>query len=102
MISLFDLRDQVAFASIHDHDVYKEIPGINFWDCRKTVHLGDENDQVYVGPEVVEYLLDHYPVVRRLELFYKSKLGRLVIKRFYDELNELRKAHTKDCEACQH
>ena len=101
LIGLVDFKKEINFVSIHDHEIYEQIETINFWDCRNTVHLIDENDQVYQGEAVIEYLLDRSNLANRFAPLYKSSLGKMLLKRLYDELNEYRKLKMKDCEACQ-
>ncbi len=102
LISIVDIKNDIHFCSIHEKEIYNEIPEINYRDCRKTVHLVDQNGRVYTGEGVVEYLFDRYSWSKKFSKLYKSRFGNWALKKIYQELNDYRKSRSKNCQVCQY
>ena len=89
------------FISIQNHDVYTKYDGINYWEARKTIHIIDENNNVYKSEQAVLKILDQIRLLKPLKPLLKTKLALSVTAIAYEALNKYRLQKIKDCDDCQ-
>ena len=101
MIERIDTTSRIKFISIHDHEVYKKFKDINYWDCRKTIHIIDESNTIHTGEEAVIYLISFLKITKPASFIAKTWAGKVFIRQFYTLLNNYRLNNLKACQSCK-
>ena len=98
---LLDSQRQLIFHPIQNDDIYKNYPSLNYWDCRRTIHIIDQNGQVKSGEQAVEEILNILELINKAKPIYQSSFGRIGLKLFYKYLNEYRLKKVGECKECR-
>jgi predicted DCC family thiol-disulfide oxidoreductase YuxK len=96
------LNNQINFASVRDDELYQAFPALDRELCLQKIHLISSEQQLLVGPAVVDYLLSSTPAVAKLAWLLDNEQGRKVKDYFYQKVEELRELTTRqdDCREC--
>lgn len=100
-LSLLDTERQLIFHPIQNDQIYSDFPDLNYWDCRRTIHIIDQQGQVKSSEDAVEEILNVIKLTKKAKPVYQSQLGKLGLKLFYKYLNEYRLKKVSDCEECR-
>ena len=100
-LSMIDSERQLIFRPIQDDQIFIDFPQLNYWDCRRTIHIINKKDQVRNGEEAVEEILNVINIVNKAKPVYQSPLGKAGLKLFYKYLNEYRLKKVSDCDDCR-
>ncbi len=98
---LIDLERQIIFRPIQDDQIYNDFPQLNYWDCRKTIHIIDQNNQVRSSEDAIITILDVIRGINKTNKLYSSSVGRVAVKILYKYLNEYRLQKVDECEECR-
>lgn len=100
-LKLLDKSNKYNYASVQDDEVYKKLSFLNKEECEEVVHLVVSKDEIYRGPEVIEYLLKEIPAVEKFAWLLDSDKSKDAMNAFYNKLNEVRKIiKRKGCTGC--
>lgn len=97
------LDKNLNFVSARDEDIYSVFPELSRQECLEKVHLITVEQKVLKGPEVVDYLANRLPGVSKLAWLLETDKGQKVKDYFYqkvEELRELSKKSSEDCDQC--
>ena len=101
LIELIDFESKLNFISIYDHQLYHCFNKINFWDCRKTIHIIDQNANLHSGENAVFFLINFFKITKPIRFITKNKLGKILVKQLYFLLNNYRINSLKNCPSCK-
>ena len=91
------------FVSAREEAVYSAFPELSQTACLEKIHMITIENQILVGPEVVDYLVSRIPGVSKLAWLLESDQGKKVKDYFYQKVEELRELSQKkdsDCNQC--
>lgn len=99
-LSLMDKN--LIFVSARDNGIYERFPDLSRQECLEKVHLIKGPGEFISGPEVVDYLVERLPGVKKLSWLLDTDQGKKVKSFFYDKVEELRELTVKNrsCSAC--
>lgn len=83
-----------------DPDIFKHHPQLSLEQCQIHPHLIQENGEILVAEQVIEYLIQLYPVVKNFSWLLDKKAGKKTVELFYSAASRLRKNLKKDCPKC--
>jgi len=101
LLILMGFKKNIRFVSVYDQKVYQKYPELNFWECRKVVHLLSPTGSVFKGEGIITYLLDSSKGISRYAILYKNPLAKTFFKLSYIVLSDLRDKLSKECPTCQ-
>ncbi len=93
----------LSFVSAREEEVYSAFPELSMTACLEKIHMITIENQILVGPEVVDYLVSRIPGVSKLAWLLESDQGKKVKDYFYQKVEELRELSQKkdsDCNQC--
>ena len=91
------------FVSAREEAVYIAFSELSQPACLEKIHMITIENQILVGPEVVDYLVSRIPGVSKLAWLLESDQGKKVKDYFYQKVEELRELSQKkdsDCNQC--
>lgn len=96
------LDRNLNFVSARDEEIYAEFPELDRQACLSQVHLITEYKEILKGPEVVDYLVNTLPGVKKFAWLLDNDQGKKVKDFFYQKVEELRELTTKkeNCGEC--
>lgn len=100
-LSLLDTERELIFNPIQNDQIYIDFPQLNYWDCRRTIHIINKNNQVKQGEDAVEEILNVINGIKKAKPIYQSSLGKIGLKLFYKYLNEYRLKKVSECDECR-
>jgi predicted DCC family thiol-disulfide oxidoreductase YuxK len=100
-LKLVDSTGLINYISIYDDEVYEKFDIINRGSCEEIIHLITEENQVLVGGEVIEFLINEIPAVKKFAWLIEPESSKKVVNAFYKQVNEVRKRVKKSgCTGC--
>ncbi len=99
-VERFDVDHKLTYVSIHQDEIYTELP-LTKEECHKVIHLVDENNQVYKGPDVIRYLAHLFPMVNNLAWMLETDVGKKALDFFYQKVNDIRNSQINSCNKCK-
>ncbi|MAW07838.1 MAG: hypothetical protein CME61_06090 [Halobacteriovoraceae bacterium] len=100
-IELLDLNREIILYPIQDEKVFDLFPQLNFWDCRKTIHLVDENGTVFKEEYAIIEIFKRLPLLKNGNGIYKMVAVKKLIKSCYKYLNLYRLKKVSECDECE-
>jgi predicted DCC family thiol-disulfide oxidoreductase YuxK len=100
-LSVLDTDRHLIFHPIQNDQIYIDFPQLNYWDCRRTIHIIDQNNQIKNGEEAIEEILNIINILNKAKPVYQSPIGRIGVKLFYKYLNEYRLKLVSECDDCR-
>lgn len=99
-LSLMDKN--LVFISVREESTFERFPELSRQECLEKVHLIKDSGEVISGPDVVDYLVERLPGVKKLSWLLDSDQGKKVKNFFYDKVEELRRLTVKNssCSSC--
>lgn len=91
----------VQKVSIHEPNAFANHPKLSKEQCEKEVHLVDENGNVLVGDEVIEYLISKFPGVEKFSWLLESGMGQKAVEYFNTIAKLTRETLRKRCSTCK-
>ena len=64
------------FRAIQDDSIYEGFPNLNFWDCRKTIHLADDKGQLFSSEDAVIKILEEIAIIQKASPLAKTYIGK--------------------------
>lgn len=101
LIQTLDKTQTFYLLSLYDPELFQEFDNLSFEECYGKVHIVDEEDQVWVGADAVEYILKRLypnPLVGKVTQLPPVRLG---LGLAYDLLNAYRLKNAPPCEQCR-
>jgi predicted DCC family thiol-disulfide oxidoreductase YuxK len=96
-----DREQLINFIPIQDEQVYFYFDQLDIKECYEKVHLIDQDNKIYQGKEVIEFLVNIFPQVSKFSWLLESNMGQKALDFFYDKVNEYRKKSLKkNCHKC--
>ena len=95
-----DFDNRFNFTPISDHQIYDQYEKVNYWDARKTIHIIDDEGNVYKSEYAVIKILDQIRLLSKLNPLLTSKIGIQVTAQAYKLLNNYRLKKIQDCTDC--
>ena len=97
-----DREKKINFIPVQEQEIFKAYPQLDVKMCYEKVHLIDEDNTVYQGSKVVEFLVKSFPQVSKFSWLLETNMGQKALDFFYDRVNEYRKSsHKKNCPKCK-
>lgn len=98
----FSTLTQDNFIPLQEEIVYETFGhlGLTKEKCQKEVHLIDDQNIVYMGPQVVEFLIPIIPAVSKLAWLIDQDKTSKVCEVFYNSINILKKNISTGCRTC--
>ena len=96
-----DFDRQIIFRSIQDDQIYIDFPKLNYWDCRKTIHIIDQKGQIKSSEDAIITIFDALKGISKTNKLYSSPVGKIAVKLSYKYLNEYRLKKVDECEECR-
>lgn len=90
----------INLAPYQDQEIFNRYPQLSLEQCQIHPHLIQENGEVLVAEQVIEYLIQLYPVVKNFSWLLDKKAGKKTVELFYTAASRLRKNLKKDCPKC--
>ena len=75
ILKKIDLDGKIEFTPISDHSIYEKYEGLNYWDARKTIHIIDDNGDVFKSEQAVIKILEQIRLVSKLSPILTTKIG---------------------------
>ena len=100
-LDLIDFNRSFNFRAIQDDSIYEEFSNLNFWDCRKTIHLADDSGEIFSSEDAVIKILEEIALIQKASPLAKTYLGKKLVKAGYTALNNYRLRSQKNCEECR-
>ncbi len=100
-IEVLDVHREIILYPIQDEKVFDLFPQLNFWDCRKTIHLVDENGTVFKEEYAVIEIFKRLPLLKNARGIYKTMAVKNLIKNSYKYLNQYRLKKVSECDECE-
>ncbi|MDD0854222.1 DUF393 domain-containing protein [Halobacteriovorax sp. GB3] len=92
--------EHIQMISIHSEEL-KNFPMIDIEECKKQVHLLTEDNDVLVGQDVAEYLIQYIPGVSKFAWLLDTEVGKRAMTKIYRLSEKYRKAVMKTCPSCR-
>ncbi|TNF26862.1 MAG: DUF393 domain-containing protein [Deltaproteobacteria bacterium] len=92
---------QINKISIHEAEAFSNFPELTKQQCEKEVHLVDENGNILVGEEVIEYLISKFPGVEKFAWLLESGMGQKAVEYFNTIAKLTRETLRKRCSTCK-
>lgn len=99
-LEMIDKDEHLEYRSIQDEKIYEEFPILNKDACAKEVHLIDIDGHLYVGSEVIEFLVKLIPGVSKFSWLLESESSKKAMDLFYGKLNDIRRMKKRKCYTC--
>ena len=99
-IELVDINKIITYVPVADEALYIEYPQLKREECEDEIHLVDGDGRIYVGGEVVRFLIGLFPAAEKLAWLLDSDSSRKVIDSFYGKINDMRKSIKTGCRDC--
>lgn len=99
-LDFLDKDEKIQKIPLQDQSLYERFPQLDQEACEETIHLLDEQGNVYKGAEVIEFLVKFYPGVKKFAWLVETESGKKAVEFFYGKVNELREKVKKDCVGC--
>lgn|GEM_PF-636676 len=99
-----ELRDiNLSFYEIQDEGIYQAFPFLNAERVNKEIHLVLSNDppKVIHGAEVLTFLIDKNPKIKKFSWLIDSDMGQKAVNTFYSSVNSLRSHLRSHCSKCK-
>lgn len=90
----------IQIAPYQDKKIFSFYPQLSLEQCQTHPHLIQENGELLVAEEVIEFLVSLYPVVKKFSWLLEKNAGKKTIELFYSATSRLRKNLKKDCPKC--
>ncbi len=100
VMTMMDFDNQFEFKSLHDNSIYTKYPTLNYWDCRKTIHLIDERGVIFTSENAVVEIIRRLRLLNKSVTIFESTLGKLMLRSLYGLLNNYRHKLQSDCASC--
>lgn len=100
VMRVMDLDNQFKFKSLNDDSIYTEYPSLNYWDCRKTIHLIDQNGSTFISEHAIIEIIRRIRLINKTVSVFESTLGNVMLKLLYRLLNNYRHKLQSDCASC--
>ena len=82
-LDLIDFNRSFEFRAIQDDSIYKDYPNLNYWDCRKTIHLADDKGQLFSSEDAVIKILEEIAIIQKVSPLAKTFLVKNLKSRLY-------------------
>jgi len=99
-LEMLDKGENLAYLSVHEEEIYQTYPMLNQQACEKEVHLIDTEGNIFVGAEVIEFLVKLIPGVSKFSWLIESESSKKAMDMFYGKLNDIRKMKKRNCYTC--
>ncbi|EQC50768.1 thiol-disulfide oxidoreductase DCC family protein [Bacteriovorax sp. DB6_IX] len=99
-LTMLEGTEIITAVSIHDDEVYKQLPYLNKEECMLKVHYITSDNQVLVGEEAIEHLIKLFPLVHKFSWLIESNMGKKAVDYFHSMTNKYRKTLIKKCPSC--
>lgn len=96
-----DFDHKFTFSPISDHSIYDRFPGLNYWDARKTIHIIDNQGDIYSSEHAIIKILEQIKLVSKLSPILTTKIGIQLTALAYRLLNNYRLQKIKNCSECR-
>ena len=100
-LSKLDLDSNYSFQKIQDSQIYLEHPQLNYWDCRKTIHVMDKDGRLYTSEMAVIKILEQLRYLKSISPTLKSPMSLKLIGLLYQLINSYRLNQQKNCDICR-
>ena len=101
VLEQIDFDQQFEFRPLNDDSIYQEYPGLNYWSARKTIHLIDNNGDIFNSEQAVLKIIEHLRYIKHLKPILVTKIGLQLTKISYQLLNNYRLSKIKNCTDCR-
>ncbi len=99
-LELIDLKKTVVYKSIYETSIYIDYPELSQEECERIIHLIASDGKIYVGAEVIEFLLVRFPGVKKFSWLLEGDSTKKAFKVFYKQINDMRMMKKKNCYSC--
>ncbi len=96
-----DRGQKLNFISLYDPKLFESYPFLSFDQCFGKIHFVESEDQVWVGGEAVEKIIEllaPHPVVKKI---IQLPVTKNFISLSYNLVNAYRLKNAPSCEACR-
>jgi predicted DCC family thiol-disulfide oxidoreductase YuxK len=100
-LDLLPASHSILKLKIQDDEIYAKYPQLNKEECFQEIHLIDEFQNILKGPEVVKYLINQHPKVKKFSWLIESDMGKKSVDLFYNSVNQYRERLLKRCPKCK-
>ena len=101
VLDTIDFDNAFTFTPISEHEIYEKYPQVNYWDARQSIHIIDENGDVFKSEHAVIKILEKIRLVSKASPILKTKIGLNITALGYKLLNEYRLKKMTDCNDCR-
>lgn len=100
-LRLVDPSQTIMFQSIYEEEIYVNYPELNKEECEAIIHLIDAEGNIIRGSQVVEFLVETLPAVKKFAWLIDNESSKKAIDAFYNKVNDIRKNIKKNgCAGC--
>jgi predicted DCC family thiol-disulfide oxidoreductase YuxK len=101
-LKLVDGKGVINFTPIQNMEIYEEYSELSFEDCSETIHLIKEDGSIVKGADVIKYLTETIPAVKKFAWLLEPQSAQNAINAFYNKVNDARKVKKKHkgCTTC--
>jgi predicted DCC family thiol-disulfide oxidoreductase YuxK len=98
------LDKSLLFVSVQDSLLYDSFKDLKKEECLEKIHMITKEKKILKGIEVVDYLAETLPVVKKFSWLLENDQGKKAKEFFYQKVEELREITKKknegDCNQC--
>ncbi len=101
-LKLVDGDGVINLKPIQDMEIYTEFSNLSFEECSETIHLIKEDGEAIKGGEVISYLTQTIPSVKKFAWLLEPESAKNAMNAFYNKVNDARKVakKSKGCTSC--
>jgi predicted DCC family thiol-disulfide oxidoreductase YuxK len=96
-----DINNELSFISIHSPEVNDLDVSLSAQEIQATIHLITEDNKVLKGSDVITHLSKILPGIKKLSWLLETNVGKKASNFFYEKINQMRLAKTKECKGCK-
>jgi predicted DCC family thiol-disulfide oxidoreductase YuxK len=94
-LRLVDGKELINIVPIQNMDIYNEYQELSFEDCSETIHLIKEDKSIVKGADVMSYLINTIPAVKKFAWLLEPESAQNAMNAFYNKVNQARKVQKK-------
>jgi len=101
LLEKIDLDRKLTFRPITDQAIYETYPGLNYWSARKTIHVADQDGEIFSSEQAIIKILEQIKLFSKLSPILSTKIGLEFTALAYQLLNNYRLKKIKNCSECR-
>ena len=101
LLETIDVDKKLSFEPITNDEIYSKYEGLNYWSARKTIHILDDEGNIYSAEDAIIKIIDQMRLLSRLNPILTTKAGLKFTALAYKALNNYRLNKMKNCQDCR-